>query len=126
MTTLTPQDRSQTLKVIDRLESEADDLRDDAFPHFQKMTRINHLMDRLYQKKQEIKEEALAILDQEMFTRHAAEMLSAELEGEGDPRWRSSSPEAAKAEEYARAEIEKQDTQAFREALCLRDEGRTG
>lgn len=109
---LTAHEREQTCKVIDRLNDEAETLRHKSLRFLAEIIAINHQMEALHQQKLDLVGKAHAVTDEEANARHAAEMLCAELEGEGDPRWRSSSPEAANAEAQARAEVEKQEAQA--------------
>lgn len=121
--TLTPQERSQTLKVIDRLESEADDLREPIRKAGLKIADIHEQISELNRQLEAARDEydALDMTRDNMLD--AAEMLEADLEGEVYPDWRKRHPNAAKAEEHARAAIEKEEAPALRQALGPRDEG---
>ena len=104
---ITPHEREQTRKVIDRLEDEAElsDVHAKSSRDF--IEKLNREISVLQERRKSVREWLEGYEKRSTDRRHAAEMLSAELEGEGDPRWRSSSPDAANAEAHARAAIEK-------------------
>tara|TARA_Y100001947_G_scaffold155109_1_gene160573 strand:+ start:2579 stop:2965 length:387 start_codon:yes stop_codon:yes gene_type:complete len=109
---LTAHEREQTCKVIDRLNERAGFSDMSAAALLEAVQVINRKIDKLQATRARTRKAIESYGELSSDLRHAAEMLSAELEGEGDPRWRSSSPEAANAEAQARAEVEKQEAQA--------------
>ncbi|PHR83130.1 hypothetical protein [Henriciella sp.] len=120
--TLPAHERAQTLKVVDRLEDRADLYDQHVKAIGKRIDAINSQIAKLQADRRAERGYLQDYMDWAENIRHAVEMLSAELEGDTDSTWRAQFPDAAKAEEHAHASIEKQDTQAFREALCLRDE----
>ena len=122
---MTPREHHQTCKVIDRLEEEATDMRIMVDNAERRIRLINDQISALQSQRQRCRDDMARLGSRQDNARHAAEMLSAELEGEGDPRWRSSCPDAAKAEEQARAAIEKQEHAELKGDLGLRAETTT-
>lgn len=107
---LTAHEREQTCKVIDRLNDGAERSERWRSTWSDAVEGVNAQIAKLQRQRAALRKAEGRATEFRDNARFAVEMLEAELEG--DPRWRSSSPEAANAEAQARAEVEKQEAQA--------------